>query len=40
MVEVSNDPEWMARFLDHLHRVDLAAATLRGYRYDLHHFFR
>jgi integrase/recombinase XerC len=30
----------MARFLDSLHRADLAAATLRGYRYDLRHFLR
>ena len=35
-VEAFDDPEWMARFLDSLHRADLAAATLRGYRYDLH----
>lgn len=35
-----DDPAWMARFLDSLRRADLAAATLRGYRYDLRHFLR
>ena len=34
----SDDPEWMARFLDSLRREDLAAATVQGYRYDLRHF--
>ena len=34
----SDDPEWLARFLDSLRREDLAAATVQGYRYDLRHF--
>src|SRR4051812_45095964 len=34
----AGDPPWMSRFLDGLRRGDLAAATVRGYRYDLHHF--
>jgi integrase/recombinase XerC len=32
------EPEWMATFLAGLAHDDLAPATLRGYRYDLHHF--
>jgi hypothetical protein len=39
-VEPLDHPEWMARFLDSLRRADLAAATVRGYRYDLRHFLR
>lgn len=35
-VATFDDPGWMARFLDSLRRADLAAATVRGYRYDLH----
>ena len=34
----ATDPAWMAPFLDSLARADLAPATRRGYRYDLHHF--
>ena len=32
------EPSWMAAFLASLAHDDLAAATLRGYRYDLRHF--
>ena len=39
-VATFDDPGWMAPFLDSLRRADLAAATLRGYRYDLRHFLR
>jgi site-specific recombinase XerD len=35
-----DEPGWMATFLDSLQRADLAAATRRGYRYDLLHFLR
>ena len=34
---VPGEPSWMAAFLASLARDDLAPATLRGYRYDLHH---
>ena len=34
----SDEPAWMTPFLASLARDDLAAATLRGYRYDLRHF--
>ncbi|MCD6033230.1 MAG: integrase family protein [Thermomicrobiales bacterium] len=34
----SDDPDWLARFIDSLQREDLSAATARGYRYDLRHF--
>jgi integrase/recombinase XerC len=34
----SDDPEWLKSFLHSLSREDLSAATLRGYRYDLHAF--
>ena len=34
----SDEPEWMAAFQLSLERDDLAAATVRGYRYDLRHF--
>ena len=34
----AGEPAWMAPFLTSLARDDLAAATLRGYRYDLRHF--
>src|SRR5271166_3468262 len=35
---IADEPAWMAPFLTSLARDDLAAATLRGYRYDLRHF--
>lgn len=33
-----DDPDWMSCFIAGLQREDLAAATVRGYRYDLRHF--
>ena len=33
-----SDPDWLSAFLADLARADLAAATRRGYRYDLLHF--
>jgi integrase/recombinase XerC len=37
-VQLSDDPDWMTRFIESLRREDLSAATVRGYRYDLRHF--
>lgn len=36
---ISAEPEWLTPFLASLVRDDLSPATLRGYRYDLLHFF-
>ncbi|MFL5281134.1 MAG: tyrosine-type recombinase/integrase [Rhodopila sp.] len=35
---IAAEPDWMVSFLASLAHDDLAPVTLRGYRYDLHHF--
>jgi len=38
--ERKSPDRWLADFVSRLRREDLAAATVRGYRYDLHQFLR